>query len=394
MKEHFKRRGFKKKLEISISTGNLPDKEDKKYFGPQTEKQFKEKVTIAFYELQEAWSNRRLDLTRRYLSDGMYQKLQAQIEMMKHLGLQNRLSKIQMDRVRIAYYNYETDFLILDVEVGACLTEEYRSSKFSELNSKKNEEFTEYYTFIKKVGANKDLYNNKCCPSCGTLLKASESDIVRCESCGSVTNSPEFDWILTEITQSKNFKPSTRLNSYPYEKLSDSVNTYDLCKQYLEDIASNALIHLRMAQATNQFDRAIRYLSSDYYNEVISVKDEPFYYYRFYLNDFTLKEIKLNEATQCYDADFYFKEYFHRVRIINNKLHHIDDGIYFYSRCVTLSKHVDAFKNPYSIYQHRCTNCGAPVKNTTDITCGFCDTQLNNTHADWVITGVFKVAQS
>ena len=91
---------------------------------------------------------------------------------------------------------------------------------------------------------------------------------------------------------------------------------------------------------------------------------------------------------------FYFKEYFYRVKINNDKLHHIDDGVYYFDRCVTLSKHVDAFKNPYSIYQHRCTNCGAPVKNTTDITCGFCDTQLNNTHADWVITGVFKVAQS
>jgi uncharacterized Zn finger protein (UPF0148 family) len=391
LKGFLKRRSFRQKLIKSINTSNLRDKEDRKYFGKETEKQFKEKVIIAFYELQEAWSEQRLDLTRRYLSDGMYQKLQSQIEMMKHLDLKNKLSKIQMDRVRIAFYNEETDFLILDVEVGACLREEYRSGKFPELNSKKDESFTEYYTFIKKMNADKDLYNNKSCPSCGTPLKASETDITRCASCGSVTNSPEFDWILTEITQAKDFKASTRLASYPYANLSESISSYDLCKQYLEDIASNGLVHLRMAQASNNFEKAIRYLSPEYLQTVKNVEDEPFFYYRFYLNDFNLKEIKFNNETRCYDADFFYKEYFHRVRVKGSYLENMEDGVYFYDRCVTLSKHQDAFKNPYSIHRHCCTNCGAPVKNTTDIKCSFCETELNSTKADWVITGVFKV---
>jgi len=361
-----------------------------KYFGKSSEVEFKKKVVIAFMELQEAWSEQKLDLTRRYLSDGMYLKLQSQIDMMKELNLFNRLSNIQMDKVRIANFYQQSDFLILEVEVGAFLREEYRSKKFKQLNSKKDESFTEYYTFIKKENANKDLYNCKACPNCGAPLNVGETDIVRCNSCGSIANSPEFDWILTEITQADKYQKGVAAFHFPYEKLSENVRSYDLCKQYLEDIASNAFVHLRMAQATNHFDKTARFLTPEYLTTCKAPKDEPYLYYRFFLSEFDLKDIKLNQKTNCYDAEFYFREYYRRVKVKGNKLEFMDDQLFYNNRSVVMSKHKDAFANPYSVYLHQCSNCGGPIKNTTDLDCGFCQTPLNNAHADWVLSIVYK----
>ena len=73
-----------------------------------------------------------------------------------------------------------------------------------------------------------------------------------------------------------------------------------------------------------------------------------------------------------------------------NKLEFMDDQMFYKNRSVVMSKHKDAFSNPYSVYLHQCSNCGGPIKNTTDLNCGFCQAPLNNAHADWVLSIVYK----
>lgn len=361
------------------------------FFGNGTEREFKEKIQKAFYELQTAWEEQSLDKCRRYLSDGIYQKFQSQIGMMKQLQLFNVLESIQMNRLEIVHHYQEEDFLILDVAVGAVISDGYYSKKYSQLYSKSYETFTEYYTFIKKVNTKGDLYSNNNCPSCGNELPTGMGDIARCTSCETISNSPEFDWILNEITQSNMYYKHKGDFKYPYKGLNDHISSYDLCKQYLEDVASSAFVHLRMADALNKFEGAQRFVTKDYLQKVKDLDDEVYLYYRYYISKLNLIRINYLKEERLYEAEFLVKEHFKRVQEKDGELVYIDTRMNSQERIVAMRKSVDAFKNKFLVHQHRCSSCGGPIKNTQEINCGFCGTELASTEADWVITGVFTV---
>lgn len=378
-------------LEKSLSTKNLSDSVAQIYFGEVKEREFKEKTCKAFYELQDAWSEKTMAKSRRYLSDGIYQKFQAQLLMMDQLSLTNKLENVHMDRVNIVHHYREGDFLIIEVEVGAVISDTYRSSKYPGLNSKSYEKFTEYYTFIKKVNAKGDLYSSNNCQNCGNQLPAAMGDIARCESCGTLANSPEFDWILNEITQPKMYYKSKGAFNFPYVTFKETANSYDFCKQYLEDVASNAFVHLRMGDATNNFQKTQRYVSEKYLQKVKDLDDEPYLYHRYYISKLNLIRINYIKEESVYEAEFLVKEHFRRVRPNGQGLTSIDTKMNSQERIISMKKTVKAFSNPHLVHQHKCCNCGAPIKNTDDLNCSFCDTLLASSDADWIIDGVFSV---
>ncbi|MCK4777353.1 MAG: transporter, partial [Actinomycetia bacterium] len=166
------------------------------------EEEFKGKVKKAFIELQEAWTKMDISKIRKYISDGVYQRLNTQFEMMKLLEQKNTISDIKIKNIYIARSYTDGLFDIIDVGIHAQMNDIFESAKYPSLNDYTgNEEFIEFWSFIKKRNSNsKDLYNSDNCPSCGAVLSPEMGEVSKCKYCGSVTNTGEYDWILSEIT--------------------------------------------------------------------------------------------------------------------------------------------------------------------------------------------------
>ena len=51
-----------------------------------------------------------------------------------------------------------------------------------------------------------------------------------------------------------------------------------------------------------------------------------------------------------------------------------------------MSRDVDANQPQGSLYAHSCPNCGAPIKDTIEVNCTYCNAQLNSTKYEWIIS--------
>ena len=77
------------------------------------------------------------------------------------------------------------------------------------MNSSGSAEFVEFWSFLRRRGiAGKDIYHSDNCPSCGAPQKPM-LDIGKCEYCNTLLNSGEYDWVLSEITQSDDYTGSS-----------------------------------------------------------------------------------------------------------------------------------------------------------------------------------------
>ena len=63
----------------------------------------------------------------------------------------------------------------------------------------------EYWSFIKNGCKEKDLYHTNNCPNCGGDLPADGGETAKCPYCSTITYLGDYDWILSEITQSDDY---------------------------------------------------------------------------------------------------------------------------------------------------------------------------------------------
>ena len=58
-----------------------------------------------------------------------------------------------------------------------------------------------------------------------------------------------------------------------------------------------------------------------------------------------------------------------------------------------MSRDTGAGKPQGSLYAHSCPNCGAPVKDTIELNCTYCNAQLNSTKYEWIISDWMSAAE-
>lgn len=116
--------------------------------------EFYQKAETAFLKIQEAWQQQNLNTVRQFISDGVYQRFEAQFIMMRALEQTNEVSDIDIEDLRIVAVENDSNFYILHVSITASITDYFNSKKYSQLNSGGQETFTEYWTFVKKNKCN------------------------------------------------------------------------------------------------------------------------------------------------------------------------------------------------------------------------------------------------
>ncbi len=360
------------------------------------EEEFVKKVTKAFTEIQNAWAQKNIKLVRRFISDGMYQRVNTQFKMMNILAQRNELEKLNIKSITIDKVDSDGAFDVIHVGILASVKDKFISDKYPNLNETNYEEFVEYWSFIRKTAATgKDMYSTYNCPNCGGDLTNSEmGDVCKCPFCGTFTNSGEFDWVLAEITQADDYVTTSHLHDMSntlgnkIEEISDSEK--DFAVQLIEDKASNGYLQLQTAKVLKDPKIMRRFVGDEFYSkfEVMMKSENDFIFNRIFLNDVTLIGALQKDSKNI--LALAIKSSFQRVKIVNGKAQLIDFAVTSKNEVMLMSKDIITAENKGSLYAHQCPSCGGTISDTTDMNCPYCGNLLNSTKNEWIITDLMN----
>ncbi|PKL16546.1 MAG: hypothetical protein CVV49_15690 [Spirochaetae bacterium HGW-Spirochaetae-5] len=360
------------------------------------EESFKNNVKTAFLEIQDAWQNQDLSRVRKFISDGVYQRFNTQFKMMKLLQQTNKIGNIRIKNIYIDKVESDGLYDIVHTAVHASISDHFISRLDSSLNSGGNEEFVEYWSFLKKRGKNrKDIYNSDSCPNCGSPLPENMGEVSRCESCGTLTNSGEYDWVLSEITQADDYisaHPKLAKSENLTEKIRKIINENDdFAVQLVEDKASNGYLQILTAMAFKDPSIMRRFVSDKVFNDIkIDETGLITAYNRIYLNDVFL--VGVSEESNKNVLHVAVKSSYQRIEVDNNnKIRKIDGAVVSRTEVVFMSRDKNAADSKGSLYAHSCPSCGAPVENSLSINCAYCGSIMNSTSTEWIITDLMSL---
>lgn len=163
---------------------------------------FLRRAGAAFHKIQEAWSAGDMSAARAFISDGVSERFERQILSLRARGLRNVVEGVQIRDIDILACVSDKHFDELCVRIDAAASDRTVDDYGTDVSSSR-ERFEEVWTFLRRPGA-KSLKGpgliEGSCPNCGAPLPI--ADAAQCVSCKSWVNSGQFDWVLTEITQS------------------------------------------------------------------------------------------------------------------------------------------------------------------------------------------------
>ncbi len=349
---------------------------------------FIEKVSIAFLGIQEAWTNKNLGKVRRWISDGVYQRFNAQFTMMNLLEQVNTLSNINIKRIQIVSAEKEGKYSVITAQVSFTMDDNFISKKHPEMNEQYDgDTATEYWTFIKKSdAAGKDLYKTNSCPKCGNQINEDGGEVSKCESCATVTYLGDYDWVLCEITQAEDYNNRSYALRSGDAQLAPLYNEdIDFSAQLMEDKASNAVMQYFESVATRDFKYMKRFtndtLAASLEQDIKNQK--PFIFNRLFLNEVDL--ISCTLANDHYFLNFNIFYSAMKLEPSASGLKKIDNEVVRQTINLTLCRKAGILPKS-KLWSFECPSCGAPYGDTTNTTCQYCSAKINSGDNDWVMT--------
>lgn len=162
---------------------------------------------LYFTEIYSAWTRQRWDEVRHLVADRLWESNQYWQDTYKKASLINKLENINVSKIELAKIETDKFYEAFTVRIFAdCL--DYvsdRSGKVMAGTNKRSRYFSEYWTFIRRTGVEKETFDLKTCPNCGAPAdKMGQAG--NCEYCGSKITTGEFSWVLAIITQDEAYK--------------------------------------------------------------------------------------------------------------------------------------------------------------------------------------------
>lgn len=359
---------------------------------------FRTKVQQAFSAIQEAWQVQSLTSVRRYISDGVYQRFNTQFKMMEVLKQKNIITSLVIKDVRIVRIETDGAYDVIHTAIEASIDDTFKSELFPQLNSGGQENFIEYWSFIRRKGEKSgDLYATQNCPNCGGVLPADMGEVSRCPHCQTLTNMGDYDWILSEITQAEDFANGMQdlnRNAPLIRKAHEIMGAnIDFAMQMIEDKASNGYLQIQTAMALRKPELMRRFVSDqvfDQLKELMKIRDNMLA--RIYLNDVSV--ITVEQEAALIHISFAVKSTSKRVRISGNSLTIIDKLLLTKTEYIRMSKSIVSEKGKGSLYAHNCPSCGGTINDSIDLNCQYCGSLLNSPSHEWIITAYNTGAES
>lgn len=341
------------------------------------------KVRTAFLTVQEAWMQKRPALMRRFITDGVYQRFNAQFTMMNLLGQTNNISNVTIHSIdRMPRPSEESGlYEVIDIRIEASADDQFVSTTSPELNSPGGRErFVEYWSFIRRKDGDhsKDIYNSNQCPKCSAPLSENMMKDARCTYCGSYINNGEFDWVLAEITQEGDYGTSAPTFNLPdvFRQPNSSFSV-----QVLEDKASNAFMQILVAGATGDAEAIRRFTTESGFEAVKKTwLGNRTIYDRLFLNSVMARQIDMNDGVLRAMVRIRFS--YHPVNAPTML------GMATQEATLILVHRPVGEPSKGSIYANACPACGASQKDSLSHVCSYCRSNLNDITRDWIVTDI------
>ena len=165
------------------------------------------RIGLIFHELQAAWSSRKWERARPYVSDNLFQMQLYWMEAYRKQGLRNVTENARLTCVELVRVTSDVHFHAVTVRLHAT-SQDYtlRESDGEVVGGSRTDDrsYTEYWTLIRGTGAKGRPSTDKRCPSCGAALALNMAG--QCTHCSAKVTSGEFDWVLSRIEQDESYQ--------------------------------------------------------------------------------------------------------------------------------------------------------------------------------------------
>ncbi len=155
-----------------------------------------------FLKIYAAWSKNKLDNVRSLLSDRLYESFIFWIKTYKSAGLVNKLEKIQIQNIQFVRLDLDKFYEAVTLRIFASSLDYVVDfeHKIKGGSNKRLRSYSEYWTFIRRSGVEKDDYDYASCPNCGAPAdKVGQAGV--CEYCNTKITNGDFSWVLAVISQ-------------------------------------------------------------------------------------------------------------------------------------------------------------------------------------------------
>ncbi len=165
---------------------------------------FIETVQRAFFVVQEAWTQRQPDLSRRVMAEGLWQQHRVQIQGYLDAHKRNVLEDLAVGNLTIVSAHSDERYDTIAVRVrAACADYDVADDSGKVLSGRRRvEEWQEDWTFQRSshatTKADGGTLSSKC-PNCGAPLDLDLAGV--CSYCKAPVMSGDYDWVLARISQ-------------------------------------------------------------------------------------------------------------------------------------------------------------------------------------------------
>ncbi|OIP51978.1 hypothetical protein AUK10_04185 [Candidatus Gracilibacteria bacterium CG2_30_37_12] len=163
-----------------------------------------DRVSTAFFKIQNAWCKGDMNLARAFVTDSVLRRFNMQLEEYRQSKTYNKLEGLTLDDVTTLDISLDANIERIDIHIIAT-AKDYVVDEAGKYVSGDNKQFVtwdEKWGFVRNAGvktdAEKSVFSEKC-PNCGAPLKVDTTG--ECEYCRSNITTGKFDWVLSEITQ-------------------------------------------------------------------------------------------------------------------------------------------------------------------------------------------------
>jgi len=161
-------------------------------------------VERSFFVVEQAWSERKPEMSRRVMADGLWQQHKVQIDQYTAQHRRNMLDNLSVGNATVVAAHSDQSYDTVTVRILAACADydvDDQSGKVVRGNRDVNQ-WTEDWVYQRasdattKVGAGT---MNQHCPNCGAPLDVDLAGV--CSYCKAPIMSGKYDWVLTRIDQ-------------------------------------------------------------------------------------------------------------------------------------------------------------------------------------------------
>ncbi len=165
---------------------------------------FLEQVQRTFFVVQEAWSQRKPDMSRQVMADGLWQQHRVQIQGYLDAHKRNVLEDLTVGDLRIIAARSDGSYDTITVRVSAACADYDVDDQSGRIvrGDRKVRQWAEDWTFQRSSSAVTRPAGGTLsakCPNCGAPLDLDLAGV--CKYCKAPVSSGSYDWVLARIAQ-------------------------------------------------------------------------------------------------------------------------------------------------------------------------------------------------